>query len=245
LKSRGIIELPGQASPGSGKVPNVYALMIGVNDYKDDKLNLTYPVKDAKALGNAIEMTAGEFLGPEHIFMYHLNSDVRGANGYATPERDNIRRALAEIGERAQPEDVVLIFFGGHGMMKGLVDQKFTLLTAEATKENPIGISTTDLQSWLSPEGPHKMKANKMILIFDACHSGQASKELFTMMSYNEDRTNRIRQMEDLREKSGLLILAASAPNQAAYELPQYEQGLLTYCLLKPLKNNPDILDDR
>ncbi len=245
LKSRGIIELPGQANQGSGKVPNVYALMIGVNDYTDDKLNLTYPVKDAKALGNAIEMTAGEFLGPEHVFMYHLNSEVRGGKGYATPERDNIRRALAEIGERAQPEDVVLIFFAGHGMMKGLVDQKFTLLTSEATKENPIGISTTDLQSWLSPEGPHKMKANKMILIFDACHSGQASKELFTMMSYNEDRTNRIRQMEDLREKSGLLILAASAPNQTAYELPQYEQGLLTYCLLKTLKNNPDILDDR
>lgn len=245
LKSRGVIELPGQASPGSKTIPNVYAVMIGINAYKDPSLKLNYPVTDAKALGNVIEMTAGEFLGPEHIFMYHINSEVRGGNGYATPERDNIRRAFADIGERARPEDVVLIFFAGHGMMKGLVDQKFTLLTAEATKENPVGISTTDLQSWLSPEGPHKMKANKMILIFDACHSGQASKELFTMMSYNEDRTNRIRQMEDLREKSGLLIMAASAPNQAAYELPQYGQGLLTYCLLKTLKNNPDVLDDR
>jgi len=245
IKSRGIIELPGQTNSNTGVVPNVYAVMIGVNSYQDPGLKLSYPVKDARALGNAIELAAGEFLGPEHIFMYHINSQVRGANGYATPERDNIRRALAEIGTKAKPEDVVLIFFAGHGMMKGLVDQKFTLLTSEATKENPVGISTTDLQSWLSPEGPHKMKANKMVLIFDACHSGQASKELFTMMSYNEDRTNRIRQMEDLREKSGLLIMAASAPNQSAYELPQFEQGLLTYCLLKTLKSSPDILDDR
>ncbi|MHB1279463.1 MAG: WD40 domain-containing protein, partial [Bacteroidia bacterium] len=245
IKTRGAIELPDQAGANTGVVPNLYAVMIGVNTYQDPALKLTYPVKDALALGKAIELSAGEFLGAEHVFMYTINSEVRPGTGYATPERDNIRRALEEIGQLAKPEDVVLIFFAGHGMMNGLVEQKFTLLTAEATKEKIVGISTTDLQSWLSPDGPHKMKANKMILIFDACNSGQASKELFTMMSYNEDRTNRIRQIEDLKEKSGLLIMAASAPNQNAYELPQFEQGLLTYCLLKTLKNNPDILDDQ
>lgn len=244
IKTRGAIELPDQANANTTVVPNLYAVMIGVNTYQDPALKLTYPVKDALALGKAIELSAGEFLGPEHVFMYAINSEVRPGNGYATPERDNIRRALEEIGQLAKPEDVVLIFFAGHGMMNGLVDQKFTLLTAEATKDKIVGISTTDLQSWLSPVGPHKMKANKMILIFDACNSGQASKELFTMMAYNEDRTNRIRQIEDLKEKSGLLIMAASAPNQNAYELPQFEQGLLTYCLLKTLKNDPDVLDD-
>ena len=244
IKTRGVVELPDQGGNANTVIPNVYAVMIGVNTYQDPGLKLTYPVKDALALGKAIELTAGEFLGPEHVFMYHINSEVKPGSGYATPERDNIRRALYEIGQLAKPEDVVLIFFAGHGMMNGLVDQKFTLLTAEATKDKIVGISTADLQSWLSPDGPHKMKANKMILIFDACNSGQASKELFTMMSYNEDRTNRIRQIEDLKEKSGLLIMAASAPNQNAYELPQFEQGLLTYCLLKTLKNNPDVLDD-
>ncbi|HCS21055.1 MAG TPA: hypothetical protein DIW47_10940 [Bacteroidetes bacterium] len=245
IKTRGVIELPNQQGAGSGLNPNLYAVMIGVNTYQDPALKLSYPVKDALALGKAIELSAGEFLGPEHVYMYPINSEVKPGTGYATPERDNIRRALEEIGQLARPEDVVLIFFAGHGMMNGLVEQKFTLLTAEATKDKIVGISTTDLQSWLSPDGPHKMKANKMILIFDACNSGQASKELFTMMSYNEDRTNRIRQIEDLKEKSGLLIMAASAPNQNAYELPQFEQGLLTYCLLKTLKNNPDILDDQ
>jgi hypothetical protein len=42
-----------------------------------------------------------------------------------------------------------------------------------------------------------------------------------------------------------MFILSASAPNQPAYELPQYKHGLLTYCLLSVLKNNPAILDDQ
>jgi hypothetical protein len=63
-------------------------------------------------------------------------------------------------------------------------------------------------------------------------------------LARSDDDTRRIRQVEDLKDKSGMFILAASAPNQAAYELPQYEQGLLTYSLLSVLKTNPDILDD-
>jgi hypothetical protein len=46
---------------------------------------------------------------------------------------------------------------------------------------NPVGISTKELQEWLSYEGPHKMLANKTILIFDACNSGQATAELLAM----------------------------------------------------------------
>jgi hypothetical protein len=61
----------------------------------------------------------------------------------------------------------------------------------------------------------------------------------------NDDNADRIRQVEDLKDKSGTFILAGSAPNQAAYELPQYQQGMLTYSLLSVLKNNPAILDDQ
>ncbi|PLW93509.1 MAG: hypothetical protein C0592_05880, partial [Marinilabiliales bacterium] len=43
---------------------------------------------------------------------------------------------------------------------------------------------------------------------------------------------------------TGMFILAASASDQSAYELPQYKQGLLTYSLLYTLKNNPEILDE-
>jgi hypothetical protein len=127
--------------------------------------------------------------------------------------------------------------------MVGEEDKKFTLLTAEASKLNPVGITMDELHSWLSYDGPFKILANKTILIFDACHSGQATEELIGL-SRSDEETKRIRQVEDLRDKTGMFILAASASDQSAYELPQYEQGLLTYSLLYTLKNNPEILDE-
>jgi hypothetical protein len=127
--------------------------------------------------------------------------------------------------------------------MQGEKDKVFTLLTAEASTDNQIGISTTELQNWLSFEGPNKILANKTILIFDACNSGQATKELMAL-ARSDDDSEKIRQVEDLRDKSGFFILTASAPNQYAYEFPQYNHGLLTYCLLYVMKNNPEILDD-
>ena len=45
--------------------------------------------------------------------------------------------------------------------------------------------------------------------------------------------------------RSGMFILSASAPDQKAYEIGKYNQGALTYSLLKAIKEQPEILDDR
>jgi WD40 repeat protein len=243
LKSRGAVVVSAKEERKPASPPKLFAVMVGVNKYKDQNLNLNYPVKDALDLGKALSASAAKLLGKENVIMYTINSDVKAGVGYSTPEKSSIKKAFEDIGKRAKPEDVVLVFFAGHGVMQGAEEKRFTFLTAEASGLNPAGINTKEIQDWLSYEGPHKMLANKTILIFDACNSGQATQELIAL-ARNDDDTRRIRQVEDLKDKSGMFILAASAPNQAAYELPQYEQGLLTYSLLSVLKSNPDILDD-
>lgn len=243
LRSRGAKVVVVDEKKENLVVPKLFAVMIGINDYKDPDLKLNYPVKDANELGKAVELSALKLLGEGNVIMYQINTNVKTGNGFTTPEKEGIKRALADIGQKAQPEDLIMLFFAGHGVMQGGDEKLFTFLTAEASQSNQIGITTKELQNWLSYEGPNKILANKTILIFDACNSGQATQELMAM-ARSDDDTRRIRQVEDLKDKSGMFILAASAPNQVAYELPQYEQGLLTYSLLSVLKNNPDILDD-
>ncbi len=243
IRSRGMATLQYYEEPEMAEDPKLYAVMVGVNDYKDDELDLNYPAKDATNLSDALKLSAGKLLGDENVFIYEIHSETTAKEGFTTPEKEGIRKALEDIGEKANPQDVVLIFFAGHGVMQGEEEKVFTFLTAEASEFNPVGITTSELQNWLSYEGPHKMRANKSIMIFDACHSGKASEELIAM-ARDDDETQRIRQVEDLKDKSGMFILAASAPNQSAYELPQYEQGLLTYSLLYTMKNNPEILDE-
>jgi len=243
LKSRGVGVIRIANKKDENRVtPRLFAVMIGVNDYKDPSLKLNYPVKDVEDLSKALEISTTKLLGKENVFMYLIHSGVKSGKGYSTPEKEGIRKALEDIGKKARPEDIILMFFAGHGVMQGSDEKRFTFLTAEASNLNLTGINTKELQDWLSFEGPHKILANKSILIFDACNSGQATQELVAL-ARNDDQTRRIRQVEDLKDKSGMFILAASAPNQAAYELPQYEQGLLTYSLLSMLKSNPEILD--
>jgi hypothetical protein len=92
------------------------------------------------------------------------------------------------------------------------------------------------------------MMPNKTVLVYDACNSGQAAKEMMADLvlsrGNNDDFTERQRQIEDLGDKQGVFILSASAPNQSAYELPHLGQGMLTYSLLSTLKNNTAVLDE-
>jgi hypothetical protein len=128
-------------------------------------------------------------------------------------------------------------------------------LTADASKTSgskelpEVGVSTTELIEWMKPQN---IKAQKRILIFDACNSGQAIKEIVRignsgqnyLAARNDEKSQQIKAIDKLNEKSGLFILSASASNQNAYEMSRYSQGVLTYALLKAIKQEPDILED-
>ncbi|NDB35325.1 MAG: hypothetical protein EB023_08260 [Flavobacteriia bacterium] len=154
-----------------------------------------------------------------------------------------IRKALQQIAKEAEPQDVLFLFFAGHGTMGEGTTKKFTFLTSESTSENSVGITTDTLFSWIGTEGPYKLKANKAILILDACNSGQLLNDV-SMRNDKDDEEQRQRQLDQLSDRSGLFILSAAAPNKSAYEIPKLEHGLLTYSLLRVLKQNDAIYEN-
>jgi len=234
--------------------PNLFAVMIGVSDYKGEELDLKYAAKDAADLGNIIGISARKLFNTDttgHVFVYNLVTDK---NHYLFPEKQSIKKVLDEIGQKASANDILLIFFAGHGVVQG--DKKqFFFLTADASKATAVdapgtvGIGTEELSDWIKPQN---IKAQKRILIFDACNSGQAINELVKIGSprqnyiaaRNDDKAQQIKTIEKLNEKTGMFILSASASNQSAYEMERYAQGLLTYSLLKAIREQPGILED-
>ncbi len=236
-----------------GGSPNLYALMIGVSDYKGEELDLRYAAKDAIDLSNLVESIAKKLLNSDtnnHVFMYNLSTD----DSKQLPEKKTIQKALEEIGKKASADDILMIFFAGHGNMEK-ESKQFYFLTADAsmaTANNAIadvGISTAELIEWIKPQN---IKAQKRILIFDACNSGAAINDFVNIgnadqgyiAARSDDNIQQIKAIDKLNEKSGLFILSASASNQRAYEMGKYSQGLLTYSLLQAIKLQPDILDE-
>ena len=231
--------------------PNLYAVMVGVSDYKGTQLHLKYAAKDANDISRAVENASKKLLNTdkqEHVFMYNLTTEK---DHYLLPEKNGIKKVLAEIGKKATPNDILLLFFAGHGVMEG--DKKqFYFLTSDAsgfTNVADVGISTAELTEWIKPQN---IKAQKRILIFDACNSGQAIKDFVKMgtddqkylAARDDENSQQIKAIDKLNEKSGLFILSASASNKSAYEMGRYSQGLLTYSLLKAIKQDPEILED-
>ncbi|MFZ4771184.1 MAG: caspase family protein, partial [Ferruginibacter sp.] len=252
ISSRGVILLEDRTKEASIP-PNLYAVMIGVSEYKGDELDLKYAAKDAGDISNAVSNAAKKLLnndGKEHVFMYNLTT---AQEHYLLPEKNSIKKVLEEIGKKATANDILLIFFAGHGVME-TEKKQFYFLTADASKASAVsaiadvGISTAELTEWMKPQN---IKAQKRILIFDACNSGQAIKDFVQlgssdqnyMVARNEDKARQIKAIDKLNEHSGLFILSASASNQSAYEMGRYSQGLLTYSLLKAIKERPDILE--
>ena len=232
---------------GKKTAPNLFAVMVGTSNYKDDKMDLQFASADATKMASTLEESAGKLLGKEHVFVYAVTTD----NQKLYPEKATIKNIFSEISKRAAPNDILLIFLSGHGVMNEKT-KEFYYLTVDATslvEENLFknaGISMSELTEWIKPQS---IKARKRVLILDACQSGQAIND---MLAFNRNMLNvkgdeearQIKAIERLNEKSGLYILSASASTQLAYESEEYGHGYLTYSLLKGIKENPAILED-
>ncbi len=256
ISSRGLIIIEDKTAVASKTPPNLFAVMVGVSDYKgDDEFDLTYAAKDAVSLSATLSISARKLLntdGKEHVFLYELTT---APNRYMLPEKNAIKKVLAEIGTKATANDILVIFFAGHGVMKALPGEKaqFYFMTSDAssassvTDYKEVGISTAELAEWMKPE---LITAQKRVLIFDACNSGQAINDFVKLgdagqgylAARGDESGQQVKAIEKLNEQAGFFILSASASNQDAYEVDRYSQGLLTYALLKAVKEQPDIL---
>lgn len=252
VSSRGVVVEFADNQMQTRLKPSIHAIMIGVDSYKDEALQLEYAAKDANDLQVALQLAAINYFNVDdtnRVFFYNLTVNAQGKMGTnnirgITPDRGNIIKTLQEIERSSKPEDVILLFFAGHGEI--VENGQLLLLSSESTRDDFQGIKMNELLALMN-----KIPAGKRILILDACHSGAAINNM-DLVSYSgrrdvsdvEKETYRLKELDKLATKSGFAIITASGSNQKALELPQYEHGLLTYCLLNSIIQNRSVLDD-
>jgi WD40 repeat protein len=225
--------------------PNIYLLSIGISQYKEAKLNLNYASKDAADFASAITSSAQKLVntdGKQHVFTYKINTE---AGNLRWPAKLLIEKLVDSVAAKAKPDDILIIFFAGHGILQD-GQKSFFLLTADASTfelegiEKQVAISTEELKEWL-----RKIKANKQVLILDACNSGQVVQNLQQVINKRDVPADQQRALESLKDKTGTFILSASASGQSAYETSLYGQGLLTYSLLSGIKLGGGLRDNK
>jgi WD40 repeat protein len=218
-----------------------YVLAIGINDYSNKDYNLRYAVADAGDFGAEVKRRQGslkQFKKVEVIPLYDKDATrenillalKRLSGSHDLPA--SAPEALKRISE-AEPEDAVIIFFAGHGTAKA---ERFYLLAhdfvagIEDQREGRT-ISNIELNEVLEGVG-----AGKLIMVIDACQSGQA------LGGEKEGRgPMNSKGLAQLAYDKGMYILTAAQSYQAALEVSRLQSGteirhgLLTFALLEGL----------
>jgi hypothetical protein len=210
------------------KQPTMHVLAIGINEYKEKSLKLEAPVNDAKAIAANFEKCAK---GP-------LFRDVQSKkllDRQATPAA--IIRELDAMRENVKHNDLVVVFFAGHGVK---TKNSFYLLTPEADTTNDDTLKAT----CLSGEALRRTLGGfrcQVLLIVDACHSGAFGKRgpkkdagVLGKQGFKPATDDLARDLAD--DEAGVAILCAAMGNEKAQE--KGPKGLFTKAVVEALNHS-------
>ena len=143
--------------------------------------------------------------------------------------KKNILQALTQLSKITQKEDIVLIYFSGHGGIVRDRQDKNKLTNILVCYMKPH-LTDTEFHSYIA-----KIKTPKTIIILDACYSGGINKKNKKTRGFQEipiDENMKgviIQNPEELFFKDKV-ILSSSDADETSVELgPPVAQGLFTY----------------
>ncbi len=192
-------------------------LAVGVNDYYDSRLRLSYAVPDATAIAEGFRKAGAGLYAAVDVTKV-LDSDVTIVN---------LDKVFNEIGGKAQPRDVFVFFLAGHGKTR---NGKYYFLPRDFRYEDETSIEKTGMdqdkfQDWLA-----KIPARKSILLYDTCESGS----LTGTKARGSDIDERLGALNRMTRATGRTFLTATTDDAPALE-GYRGHGVFTYALLDAL----------
>jgi uncharacterized caspase-like protein len=220
-----------------------WAVIIGVSKYKDSRIpQLRYAAADAKAFYDWIVSPQGGRYAPSNVKLL-LDEE-------ATTQ--NIRNTLFTWLKQAIKEDVILIYFSGHGAPDSsegdnAAPKNLFLITHDTQAD---AIATTGFPMWdVETVLKRFVKAQKVVVIADACHSGGVGSAIMRATRDGAaSKPNRISAaFQDLTKiGNGVCVISASDDNQYSLEGTEWGggHGVFTYFLLQGLSGGADYKQD-
>jgi len=232
-----------------GARPNLYVLAIGVSDYRDDDFDLTFPAKDARDLGEALEKAATGF---DRVFRREILD--------ADATREGILDGRAFL-RRSRPGDRVVVFAAGHGLLDDDYRYFFGATDMDFGDPSERGMGFEELESLFDG-----VPARERLLLMDTCQAGSVDVALLESLERGEttglpenvtvasneglraaavptareslkDQRFVEELFTDLEKDSGATVIAASGGLEFALESPEWNNGIFTYAVIEAIGN--------
>ena len=211
-------------------VAKLWLVLVGVNQYQDENLpSLQYSALDCQGLGEALK-EATQSLKAREVIIHHDFTEKK-------PKLTTFRHSLGQVVAHARPEDTMLLYFSGHGVLDPQSQQVFLCL-ADTVKEQltSTGLAIAELLEFLSD-----CRATQQLVWLDACHSGGMTLRGSLSKQKPPSLDNPTPQLvKVLRKKAaqsqGFYALLSCDRAQQSWEFPELGHGVFTYYLMRGLR---------
>lgn len=204
------------------ELPSLYMVTIGVSKFVNTNYNLNYADADARSIEAVFKAQEGKLFRKVNNFSL--------VNENAT--RAKILTAFDRLKQVVTAKDFVVIFIATHGLNR---DNRFYILPhdGDASKANVTCVDWRDFSDVVGN------LPSQVLLLVDACHSGQLGKNL----GQAADNTEAVRHLST--GEYGVVIMAASTGAEYSLEHADWQHGAFTLSLIEGLeKHKADIRAD-
>lgn len=203
-----------------------WALVIGVSSYPNvpPNLQLRYAHRDAAEFARFLQSQQGGNLSASHIRLLTQEQATLGA----------IRAAVHDwLVPSAKPEDIVYLFFAGHGVLDAHNNGYFAAHDSDPQNLHATALSFAELNGVLRTS----LQASIVVLFADACHAGG--------IGWADDPAEPSRANEalaSLGSDRSILKILASRPSEQSFEDVRWGggHGVFTYALLNGLRGKAE-----
>ncbi len=190
----------------------IWAVIVGVSSY-DHMPVLKYPDDDAYRIYAFLKSPEGGALDDEQIRIL-IDEDA---------SKVNITQAMREVFWKAGPNDLVFLYFSGHGLKGAFLPIDFDGASNKLYHEEVNAIL-------------EKSKAKLKLCIADACHSGsllamRGGKYPSALNTYYESLA---------RSRAGTALIMSSKSDETSLESSGLRQGVFSHFLIRGLKGEAD-----
>ncbi len=213
---------------------------------------LTIGVGKYDLSSSGFKQLPGSVTGAEEIESFFNEQKRRTDKGYkairiwdglydAAATRDAIRQRLASMAREVKENDVVFLFFAGHGIVPA-GQEMFYFAPIDMRGPNPQDQRETGLNTAMLAEAIREMPARRVVLIIDACQSGGAIESLAKIgevkakVEIRRAQTEKRERTNGHKHEVGIYIIAATTPLQEAVQ-PKSGNGALVATLLEGLRS--------
>lgn len=213
-------------------IPNLYALVTGIDIYENNELNLRYAVADAKLFSKTLKQLSS-----------HLFNDVK-ITFLSRPKettKDAITKAFEKISHHMKAEDYFIFYGASHGYIATFnnADSKYFMIPSNVIFLDPVNLKKDAISQDELVNLVGNIPAQNKIIVLDTCHSGEAGRVVQIAMAKMQATYTRALStataMELLRIASGSSVFTASQSAEQAIE-GYNGHGLFTYTIVEGLR---------